>query len=63
MYLASFKKDSPALLCAAAVKFRGAAAQTNFSMTNYQAELETQNKVWRISVNGPEGCAWLVNKD
>lgn len=35
------------LYCSAAVKFRGTAAQTNFSMTNYGAELEMQHKASR----------------
>lgn len=32
-------------LCPAAVKFRGEAAQTNFSQTNYGAEMEARDKV------------------
>lgn len=41
----------PVLVCrccaaaCAAVKFRGGGAQTNFSMTNYPAELEMQDRV------------------
>lgn len=41
------------LCCFAAVKFRGTAAQTNFSMTNYPAELELQHKVSRQHVTHP----------
>lgn len=35
----------PSVFAAAAVKFRGTAAQPNFSLTNYTVELEMQDKV------------------
>lgn len=47
------------MLCpSAAVKFRGTSAQTNYSLTNYTAELEMQDKV-RGLVMQRSGLTWL----
>lgn len=49
------------LLCVAAVKFRGRAAQTNFSLTNYEAELAAMNQVRSDRVNLQRQTAHLVS--